>query len=358
MEFQTFTLSNGIRVIHKQDTTTNVSHCGLIINVGSRDEDEHEQGVAHYIEHSFFKGTQKRKAFHILSRLAAVGGELNAYTTKEETCIYASFLKEHYERSVELISDIVFNSTYPAKEIEKEKAVIIDEIDSYLDSPSEQIFDDFEDLVFANHSLGKNILGTKESVQSFKQQHIKDFIKKNYATDKMVFSSIGNTAYYEKHKNKGTLYLLNNLLGGPEMNTRLNLSIREKYGYTYNLESNYQPYSDTGIFSIYMGTDSKYLNKTISLVEKELKKLRETKLGIRQLKEAKQQLIGYATLAEEGKCNKMLSVGKTLLNFNKIEDMDSIYKKLNAITAEQILEVANQIFEPSKLSYLVYRSEG
>lgn len=406
LEFSIFTLPNGIRVIHKH-TTGDVSHCGIIINAGSRDEEEHQQGLAHFIEHVIFKGTKKRKAFHILNRIDSVGGELNAYTSKEETCIYTSFLNEFYERAIELIVDITFHSVFPQKELEKEKDVIIDEINSYQDTPSEQIFDDFEDLLFEGHPIGRNILGTVESVKSFDKKEIEKFIKKNYVTSEIVLSSVGNIdekklkaiatkylgaipantsprvrapfknykpktktisrdiyqahavlgniAYKSSDKRKTALTLLNNILGGPAMNSRLNLAIREKFGITYNLESNYTPYSDTGVFTIYLGTDTKTLDRCISLIHKELKKLREQKLGTMQLSQAKQQLIGQIALAQEGRVNLMVAVGKSLLLYNKVDSLEKIYKKINDVTSDEILEVANTIFTEKKLSTLIYK---
>ena len=194
MEYQYATLSNGIRIIHKQVDSI-VAHCGIIINTGSRDESEKEQGIAHFIEHVIFKGTKKRKAFHILNRLEDVGGELNAFTTKEDTCIYASFIEKYYDRAIELISDIVFNSTFPEKELEKEKDVVIDEINSYKDTPTEAIFDDFEGILFAGHPLGRNILGKKTNIKNFKRQEILNFIKNNYHTNEIVISSVGKIQF-------------------------------------------------------------------------------------------------------------------------------------------------------------------
>lgn len=405
MEFEIHTLSNGIRIIHKQIKTCEVSHCAIIVNAGSRDEEIKEHGVAHFIEHSMFKGTNKRKSFHILNRLDAVGGELNAYTTKEITCIHASFLHEHYERAVELISDITFNSTFPEKEILKEKEVIIDEINSYKDSPSEQIFDDFESQIFGNHPIGRDILGTVSSLKKLNRNNLIDFINKHYLVSNMVFSSvgnlsmkkviaiaekhlggyqndkteiqrlpfkeylpsnktikkshyqshaiIGNIAYSRMHQNKTGLILLNNILGGPAMNSRLNLAIREKYGFTYNLESNYSAYSDTGVFSLYLGTDNKYLDKTISLVKQELKKLRDKKLGISQLQSAKKQIIGQLALSEESKSGTMLALGKSLLLLNKVETLPEIYSKIESLTSDDLLEIANEIFDENQLSSLV-----
>jgi predicted Zn-dependent peptidase len=400
------TLNNGIRLVH-QPIPGLVAHCGLIINTGSRDETVPEHGIAHFIEHMLFKGTKKRKAYHILSRLEDVGGELNAYTTKEETAIHASFLKEDYERAIELISDITFNSVFPEKEIEKEKDVVIEEINSYLDNPSELIFDDFEELIFLNQPIGRNILGTPESVKSFSKKKINDFISSNYNTQQMVFCSVGNIsdekilklfkthfadivtekrverinrawlykpasvtkkmdtyqnhcimgnlAYNLKDKRRMGMFLLNNILGGQGLNSRLNLSLREKNGLAYNVESSYNPYCDTGIFSIYFGTDKQYLDKSISIAVTELKKLRTAKLGTIQLSKAKNQIKGYLAREYENYESLMLSLGKSLLIFNKIDSIEELCKKIDAITASELIETANDIFEPSKMSMLIYK---
>lgn len=406
MDLLLHTLSNGIRLVHYRIPGL-VAHCGLILNTGSRDEKDPEHGIAHFIEHMLFKGTKKRKAYHILSRLEDVGGELNAYTTKEETAVHASFLKDDYERAIELISDITFNSVFPKKEIEKEKDVVIEEINSYLDNPAELIFDDFEEQIFLNQPIGRNILGTPESVKSFSQKKISDFISNNYNTRQMVFCSvgnipdekvlklfklyfseivtdksevrtnepwlykpdsvtkkmntfqnhciIGNTAYDFKDKRRLGMFLLNNILGGQGLNSRLNLSLREKNGFAYNVESSYNPYYDTGIFSIYFGTDSQYLNKSISIAMAELKKLRTSKLGSIQLSKAKNQIKGYLARGYENHESLMLSLGKSLLVFNKIEPIEVTYKKIDAINASELLETANTIFEPSRLSTLIYK---
>ena len=400
------TLDNGIRLVH-QPIPGLVAHCGLIINTGSRDETVPEHGIAHFIEHMLFKGTKKRKAYHILSRLEDVGGELNAYTTKEETAIHASFLKEDYERAIELISDIAFNSVFPEKEIEKEKDVVIEEINSYRDNPSELIFDDFEELIFSNQPIGRNILGTPESVKSVSQKKINDFISSNYNTQRMVFCSVGNIsdekilklfkthfadivtekrverinrtwlykpasvtkkmdtyqnhcimgnlAYNLKDKRRMGMFLLNNILGGQGLNSRLNLSLREKNGLAYNVESSYNPYCDTGIFSIYFGTDNQYLDKSISIAVTELKKLRTAKLGTIQLSKAKNQIKGYLAREYENYESLMLSLGKSLLIFNKIDSIEELCKKIDAVTASELIETANDIFEPSKMSMLIYK---
>jgi predicted Zn-dependent peptidase len=406
MELLFHTLNNGIRLVHYR-TPGLVAHCGIIINAGSRDETLKEHGIAHFIEHMLFKGTGKRKAFHILSRLEDVGGELNAYTTKEETAIHASFLKEDYARAIELISDITFNSVFPEKEIEKEKDVVIEEINSYLDNPSELIFDDFEELIFANQPIGRNILGTPESVKSYSKKKISDFISNNYNTHEMVFCSvgnisdekilqlfntyfagivtknnkprqdkvweykpssltkkmdtfqnhciIGNLAYDLMDKRRMGMFLLNNILGGQGLNSRLNLSLREKNGLAYNVESSYNPYYDTGIFSLYFGTDSQYLDKSISIALAEMKKLRTSKLGTIQLSKAKNQIKGYLARGYENHESLMLSLGKSLLMFNKIETIEQICRKIDDIKAEELIETANDIFEPTKLSTLIYK---
>ena len=406
MDLLLHTLDNGIRLVHHRIPGL-VAHCGLIINTGSRDEKVPEHGIAHFIEHMLFKGTKKRKAFHILSRLEDAGGELNAYTTKEETAIYASFLKEDFERAIDLISDITFNSVFPEKEIEKEKDVVIEEINSYLDSPSELIFDDFEELIFAGQPIGRNILGTPDSVKSFSKKTISDFISNNYNTLQMVFCSvgnitdekilklfktyfspvityheggrsekkwsykpaslikkkdtfqnhciIGNLAYDLKDERRMGLFLLNNILGGQGLNSRLNLSLREKNGLAYNVESSYNPYCDTGIFSIYFGTDSRFLNKSISVAMSELKKLRTARLGTIQLSKAKNQIKGYLARGYENHESLMLSLGKSLLIFDKIESLEDISDKIDKITSSELLETANEIFEPSKLSTLIYK---
>jgi len=406
MEYNLYELKNGIRVIH-QPIKNRVAHCGFIINTGTRDEKKDENGLAHFIEHSIFKGTKKRKSHHILNRIDNVGGEINAYTTKEKTCVYASFTSEHLERATELLTDILFDSTYPEKEIEKEKDVIIDEIYSYQDSPFEQIYDDFEELMFKKHPLSMNILGTIDSVNSFSRKDVLNFVDNNYSTNQIIFSvigdfspkkinqiiakyldriieksnstnrnpfkrytpfnntierdvyqahcMIGNIAYSSVDSNKTGLVLLNNILGGPAMNSRLNMGIREKHGYTYNIESTYNTYSDTGLFSIYLGTDNKHLSKSVSLVHKELNKLKKQHLSTAQLHKAKQQLIGQITLAEENKSNVMLGMGESLLFYNKVDSLDEVYKKINNVTAENLIEIANEIFDSNQLSTLIYQ---
>jgi predicted Zn-dependent peptidase len=406
MSFHHHQLENGIRIVHKK-TTGAVAYCGLIIKGGSRDEAEQEQGLAHFIEHVIFKGTSKRKAYHILSRMEDVGGELNAFTTKEETCIYSSFMPEYYSRALELLSDITFNSIFPKKELEKEKIVVLDEINYYKDNPSELIFDEFEEQVFSNHSLGKNILGTPKHIQSFDKKMIEDFMHKNYLTHEIIISSVGNIsmsklikvienhfanipkqdlkreentfsnyrkkeieverkgfqshcilgteAYGVNHPKKTALILLNNILGGPGMNSRLNLAIREKYGFTYSIESNYTSYSDTGIFSIYLASDNDKMNKSIKLAKRELIKFCEKPLGTLQLKKAKQQLIGQIAIGQESEVNLMLAMGKSMLLYNKVDTFELVKNKIENVTSEELVNVANEVFNLDNLSSLIYK---
>lgn len=380
-----------------------------MVNTGSRDEQPNENGMAHFIEHMIFKGTKKRKAYHVLSRIENIGGDLNAFTTKEETCIYASFLSPYYKQSLELFSDVAFNSTFPQKEMEKEKDVIIDEINSYNDSPAELIFDDFEEMIFTSHPIGLNILGKIKSVEGFRRNDILRFVKKNYSTNQMVIASvgnisfkrlvklvekyfgsiqttmngihrkpftdysqrqstlnkdsylthaiIGNVAYSRKDDKHYTLALLANLLGGPALNSRLNLSIREKYGYAYNIEAAYQPYSDTGVFLIYIGSDRNHIEKSLNLVQKELKILREKPMGNIQLHRAKKQLTGQLAISFESHLNEMLGIAKSHLHDNKVKTFDEIVQEIEKVTVAEVLEVANEIFDPGKLSTLIYKAK-
>src|SRR6056297_1932009 len=405
-DFLTHTLANGIRLIHKPADSP-VGHLGILINTGSRDEEPDEHGLAHFIEHSVFKGTRKRKAFHILSRIEDVGGELNAYTTKEETTLFSTFLAEFYDRTAELLSDILFNSTYPEKEINREKEVVYEEINSYKDSPSELIFDDFEELVYAGHPIARNILGTRKNLSRFNRKTILNFIGKNYHTDQMVISSVGkidfaklvkliekyfgsaetntrvngrqrfgnyvpgirilekdtfqshcvlgNVAYDIQHPKRITMVLLNNIIGGQAMNSRLNMALRERKGMAYNIESGYSAYTDTGLFNVYFGTDRENLGKATDLVLKEFKLLREKKLGTVQLRKAQKQLIGQIAISTENREDLMLTVGKSYLLFDKVESMRTIFEKIEAITPADLLEAANEVLQPDQLSRIVYR---
>jgi predicted Zn-dependent peptidase len=405
-DFLIYTLSNGIRVIHRYADSP-VAHLGILINAGSRDEKEDEHGLAHFIEHSVFKGTKKRKAFHVLSRVEDVGGELNAYTTKEETTLYSTFLSGFYGRAAELLADILFNSVYPEKEINREKEVIAEEINSYKDSPSELIFDEFEELVFDGHPIARNILGTTKNINKFNRKAILQFIENNYHTNQMVISSVGkinfeklikiiekdfgsvkaryrengrkrfelyvpgerlmekdtfqthcvlgNISFDAVHPKRNVMVLLNNILGGQSMNSRLNLALRERKGMAYNIESNYTAYSDTGLFSVYFGTDKENFEKAYNLVLKEFKLLRDKKLGAVQLSKAKKQLIGQIAISTDSRDDLMLTIGKSYLLYNKVDPLRVVFKKIEAITAEELMEVANVVLDEKSLSRLVYQ---
>ncbi|MBN2522373.1 MAG: insulinase family protein [Bacteroidales bacterium] len=407
MEYYTHVLQNGIRLIH-QPVNSPVAHCGIFINTGSRDELENQHGMAHLIEHLIFKGTKKRKAYHILSRMEDVGGEMNAYTTKEETCIYTTFFNNYYSRAFDLLSDVLFYSVFPQKEIVKEKEVIIDEINSYKDSPTDQIYDDFEELVFNTNPIARNILGTKKALNSYTRNDIIDFVMSNYATNEIVVSSvssvsfprilkyfmkhfsnvdqverkkirneynfrsyqplhrknkkntyqthciIGNQTYSNKDERRYAMHLLNNLLGGPGMNSRLNMTLREKKGLAYNIESNYSTYSDVGIFQVYFGTDTKHLNQCIDLIHSDFKKLKEQKLGTVQLSKAKRQLIGQIAIAAEHNENQMLANGRSMILFDKVYPFHEVAQKIENITSNEIREIANEVLIPHQLSSLVF----
>jgi predicted Zn-dependent peptidase len=405
-EYQIHTLSNGIRLIHRP-VNSPIAHIGLFINTGSRDELADEHGLAHLIEHMLFKGTAKRKAYYILSRMEDVGGELNAYTTKEETCIHGTFFNEYYARALELISDIAFNSSFPANEMKKEREIILDEINSYKDSPSELIFDEFEELLFDGNPLARNILGSEEGLRLFTPDSIRSFIRRNYCTDQMVVSSvgkiefkqlvkqfeiyfnapamkpsgirahttynykpiyrkverntfqthcvIGNLAYKIDDDRRLPLYLLNNYLGGPGMNSRLNMALRERKGYAYSIDSMYTAYTDTGNITIYFGTDKTLVEKCKDIILKELQQLREKPLSLLQLHKAKRQVHGHIAISSENNENYMLSMGKSLMIFNKIESLDETGRKIEAITPRQLTDIANDVLDAGRLSYLIYQ---
>lgn len=403
-EFETYTLPNGIRGIHRQ-VRSGVTHCALVVNSGSRDERPSEYGIAHFTEHAMFKGTERRKAYQVNCRLENLGGELNAYTTKEDTTLHATTLRHDFSRAVELISDVIFRSTYPEKELRKEREVIADEINTYKDSPSERIYDDFEDMIFAGSELGHNILGSKASIQRISTAEIKSFVGRTYTTDQMVFSSIGNfsaksaqavaerylsdfqptkreyqrivPAVYEAfdkrisrhtHQSHGIigtrgygitderrlpLALLVNILGGPSANSLLNLLLREKYGLSYNVEASYTPYSDSGIVGIYFSSDHANTEQCIELIEEEIARLRGELITPRRLQVAKRQFVAQMAISMESNEGYMLGAGKSFLLYKDIDTLEEAYKKVMAITAEQIMEVAKDSF--ANLSRLIYK---
>jgi len=405
MNYQSYTLANGIRIVHRQ-TAGDVSYCGFFINAGTRDEFTDEFGMAHFVEHMLFKGTKKRHSFRIINRMEAVGGDLNAYTNKEETVIYSAFLEPHFERAFELLSDLVFHSEFPQHEIDKEIDVILDEINSYEDSPSELIFDEFENIVFSNSQLGHNILGEPSTLEKFDASSARKFVNRNYTPENIVFFSLGKTDFkkvvklaakfipdvfsplerqrritpsgispvskriakdtaqshvmiggcaYSLHDTKRkTLGLLNNILGGPGMNSRLNISLREKRGYVYNVESNVTAYTDTGLFSIYFGTDKQNTEKCLKLVYLELNKLKDTKLSSSQLAAAKKQLRGQIGVSSDNHENIALSLGKSFMHHNRVNSMEETFRRIESISSEDILDVANEIFDEKNIFQLIF----
>lgn len=404
-EFTTYTLPNGIRGIHRQVKGAAVAHCALIVGAGTRDEAAHEFGLAHLTEHALFKGTEKRKAWQVNCRLENLGGELNAFTTKEDTTVHATVLKGDFGKAVELIADVVFRSTFPDRELEREKEVIIDEINTYKDAPAELIYDTFEDLVFEGSELGHNILGRKASLMRYTGDSVRQFVRRTYTTDQMVFSSIGSfsaktaeayarrylgdfTANSRSNERRATLplqtpfdrtiirhthqthcilgaraydlqdekrlplSLLINRLGGPCANSILNVEVREKHGLTYNIEANYTPYSDAGVVAIYFSSDHHHTDDCLELIHKELQQLRTTPFTARQLAMAKRQFIAQMAISCENKENYILGAGKAILSHGEMDTMEEAYRKIQALTAHQLQEVAEEVFcNLSKLTF-------
>lgn len=405
-EFDIYTLPSGLKCVLKR-TANETVYSALMTNTGTRDELPNEHGIAHFLEHMFFKGTAHRKPHHINSLLDSVGGELNAYTAKEEIVVHATVLKRDFHKAADLISDVFFNSIFPEVEIEKERGVILDEINSYKDNPAEMIFDDFEDIVFEGSSLGRNILGTKKSLKKIKTANFHDFIDRNYSTKETVFMVMGNVSLkrfkavcdkylgdiserasnrvretlplyipktieiskntFQVHtilgaralrfddKKRIPLALLSNMLGGPSANSILNVLLREKHGLTYGVENNFSTYSDSGIASIYFSCDKGNHEKCMNLIAGELKKMRDNLLTTLQLNRAKKQFIGQLTISSDNNENYLLSSGRSFLLYGDIDTVERSHQKIGAINPSDILEVANEIFDPANLSTLIYK---
>ncbi|TLU99015.1 M16 family metallopeptidase [Dyadobacter luticola] len=408
-DYQIHTLANGIRIAHKQVPYTQISHCGIMLDIGSRDELPHQQGLAHFWEHMAFKGTEKRSSYHIINRLENVGGELNAYTTKEKICFHASVLDDHFEKAMDLLADITFHSVFPDKQIERERNVILEEMSMYVDSPEDAIQDDFDQLVFPDHALGNNILGTAETVNSFGREHLFEFINENIDTERIVVSSVGRLpfskiikvaekylgdipakstsrkriapltyipvnqqkersiqqaqcamgqpAYSLLDDRRLPFFMLVNLLGGPGMNSKFNLSLREKYGFVYSIEGNYTPYLDIGFMGIFFGTEQKQLNKSIALIHKELRKVREVPLSNLQLHQTKVQLMGQLAMSEESNMSFMLMMAKSLLDTGRVDSLPEIFSEIEQITSGQLQEIAQELFNEQNFSYLTFLPE-
>jgi predicted Zn-dependent peptidase len=404
----THCLPNGIRIIHRE-CQGNLSCCGLVVNAGSRHESEHEFGLAHLAEHMLFKGTPTRKPSHILNQMERVGGELNAYTTKEETFLYSLFLRDDYKRAIALIGDLFFNSGFPEQELEKERDVILDEINVYEDSPSELIFDDFDQLFFPHHALGHRILGHPDTVSALSRDSLIQFHREKYTTDRIVFFSqapiswkrvlklseqflgiipatttkqleptvkpvpahgfrtviekdthqahviCGNENFSLFETDRTGMYFLNNILGGPGMNSRLNLSLREKSGLVYSVESNVSSFTDSGLFTVYFGTDPQEVDRCLGLLFKEFKRLREKPLTSLQWHAARRQLLGQVMISSENKENQSLSMGKSMLYFNGYDTMEEFVRKIDRYTPEKLMEIANRVLDPDKMSFLFYK---
>ena len=448
MKYNTYTLDNGLRIIHLP-SDSKVVYCGYQINAGTRDEEPGEEGLAHFCEHVTFKGTERRKAWHILNCLESVGGDLNAYTNKEGTVYYSAILKEHIARAVDLLSDIVFHSVYPQAEIDKEVEVICDEIESYNDSPAELIYDEFENILFKGSPLGHNILGTAEQVRSFTTEDALRFTHKLYRPDNAIFFAygdidfkklvklvgraladddsgkfaeedchadfaddadfsggtgfagdensitteksvssvksvgpknylsvgeeiagqtivmqknthqahvmIGTRAYDVNDDRRMPLYLLNNILGGPGMNAKLNLALREHNGLVYTVESTMVAYGDTGTWSIYFGCDEHDIKRCLRLVRKELDRMMEKPLSDSQLKAAKKQIKGQIGVACDNRENFALDFGKSFLHYGWEKNVDCLYEQVEAITSQQIQDVARELFDKDRLITLIFK---
>lgn len=405
-EYEMFELSNGVRVIHKEVNHTKIAHVGIMLDIGSRDEHPEEQGLAHFIEHMVFKGTKKRSSYHIINRLESLGGELNAYTTKEKICFYASLLDIHLEKAIELLCDITFQATFSEKQIDRERMVILEEMSMYKDTPEDALQDEFDEQLFPNHALGKNILGTRETVSSFQQKDFLSFFERNLNTEKIILSSVGNYSFKKikklaekylkeikhknhtpnrvwfdqykpsnkevmknitqahfalglpslsiKDKNRIPFFFLTNLLGGPSMSSRLNMKLREKHGLVYGVDASYAPYLETGQFAIYFATDQKNLKKSQRMILKEIEALKKKPLGTMQLHKAKNQIKGQMALSEENKNSIMLMMAKSMLDLNKIPDINYVFNRIDSIQKEDIQELAEQYLPIDQMSSLAY----
>ncbi len=403
-DYSLHTLSNGIRVVVNRVTSTKIVHCGIMLDIGSRDETPANQGIAHFWEHMAFKGTRKRKAFHILNRLESLGGELNAFTDKEKILFYASLRDDYFERAVELLSDITFHSIFPTPQINRERSVILEEMAMYHDDPEGSLQDEFDKLIFGSHPLGMNILGTEKTVRSFHRSDFQHFVREHLDTTRLVFTVVGNvtlekvvrlaekymgavprltkkkkrkpfsvyrpneitlrrtvkqarcamgrTAFSVSDPRRGTFYLLTNILGGGGLNSRLNLSLREKYGFVYSIGAHFVPFTDTGLFVISFGTEPSQLNRSISLVREELRKLRDGKLGVRQLSSAKEQIMGQVAMAEESNISFMMMMGRSLLDLGRIPPLEEIFSRIRETSAEDLRDMSTEMFDESQLSYL------
>ena len=405
MEPTCITFDSGLRLVYLHKPSS-VAHLGFFFRAGSRFEKENQTGLAHFLEHCVFKGTKKRSGIQTISRLDEVGGELNAYTAKEELCLHASFPKQHLARAIELLSDISVNPTFSKREVQKEKEIVIDEINSYLDSPSDKIFDDFEEEFFKGHALGNNILGKREDLKKLSQKDLHEFVQSYFSKENLVVSFVGDipieslerylNKYMENMPNKGVAIKINpysgyepfnivrkesnyqahlilggmapnyfdekrtamamlmNMLGGPAMNATLNISLRERHVLAYSIEAAYVPYADVGFWQIYVGCESKNINKSIKLIHKELTRLQNKQISVAKLKRLKQQFKGQLALSMDVNSGLMHSLGKSLLAFGQIDTLEDIHKSIDAILAEDIQALAQNCMKISEISSLIF----
>jgi predicted Zn-dependent peptidase len=406
LEFELFTFNNGIRFAYKQSEHTQIAHSGIFINAGSRDERIHEIGIAHLLEHMLFKGTFKRNSRQVLNRLEVVGGDLNAFTTKDKTVIHASVVKDHFERAMELLADVTFNSSFPTRELVKEKKVIYEEIDMYLDAPEEKIFDEFQEMLYDSHPLGNNILGSKKSIEQLSSDDLNDFVKNTYFANQIIVVAVapipikkalrickkyiegislpsgtierlepvqngvfnlvrknhfsqahgllGGHAYPLNHQLRPALMLLTNMLGGPGLNSLLNLDLREKRAYTYGVDCNYQALTDSGFFTIYWSTELKNIRKSKKVILNMMNDLASSRIKESQLKTYKTQFQGQMIMGEESNSSLMFVIGRSLLDLGSVESLKEILDKVNDITAEDMRLVAEELFKEKNLSFLTY----
>ena len=407
MQYNTATLNNGLRIIHLPNTSK-IAYCGYQIKAGTRNEKPGDEGLAHFCEHVTFKGTQTHTSTAIINKLESVGGDLNAFTNKEDTVFYSAIPVEHFAKAVDVLSDIVFYSIFPQAEIDKEVEVICDEIESYNDSPAELIYDEFENLVFKGHPLGHNILGSADRVRGFATADAMRFTQQYYRPDNAIFFvygnidfkrlvktlekltpkqqqesvvdealvvangrlpeltilnhdthqahvMIGNRAYSATHPLRIPLYLLNNMLGGPGMNARLNVILRERRGLVYSVESSMVCYGDTGLWAVYFGCDPHDVNRCVRLVKGEFNRLMEKPLSEKTLAAAKKQIKGQLAVACDNNENFAIDFGKSFLHFGDEKDIEKLYQKIDAVTAEQIQQVAKEIFDKDSLATLVIK---
>ncbi len=404
-----FSLANGIRVVHQQVTHTKIVHCGIFLDIGSRDEHEGNQGITHFWEHMAFKGTKNRKAHHIINYLESVGGDLNAYTDKEKVVFYASIRDAYFEKAVDILSDITFNSVFPEHQILRERNVILEEMSMYKDDPDDSLTDEFDAVVFKRHPMGMNILGSPHTVRNFKRNDFKEFLKENLRTNRIVFSVVGNIdrarveklaqkylevptfmanpirkkvtttkaserivrrqvkqsramlgglSYSIHDKNRIPFSLLVNILGGPAMNSRLNAVLREKHGLVYSVEAHNYTFTDTGLFSIYFGTEPNKLDKCLALVKKEMLRLCETPLTAKQLSQAKEQMKGQLAFSEENKLNVMLMMGRAILDLGRVPTIEEVFIAIDDINPAKLLDLSAKMFADKKLNYLVMLPEN